>query len=121
MNDVKINRVNIDADVRSFHGEARQLSLSADEDRFSKMVSILDKGEVSAFEKFASSKGLVQKIEMNSLPSDFGHNDHGVASIKDQLEAFKAARAEPERPSFKAFLGSLFSREREYEDTGLGR
>jgi hypothetical protein len=112
--DFKIRRENIDADVRSLHGQVAQIESgnSRAECATMKMCS----AETSQFSARMTQLGLVEEVQM-SLPSSW-QSSPSIKSVKDQLEAFKAAKEET-KPSFSSMIGKLFSKDKEKTLTGL--
>lgn len=110
-NDPKMPFNNVDAELRSFSAQARSIAIGHEESNVMKMMSVLDKGEVSAFEQCLSRNGLIQTIEIRDLPPGFD-NARSTVSIKDQMQAFRSER-EKEAPSMKRFLSSLFKKDPE--------
>lgn len=115
-NDPKIIRDNPDAGMRSLHGQVAALNIGAETKAFAAHNSHLNSGEVSAFESTMRKNGLVEKIEMTALPSNWGQ-EVKTSSIKEQMESFRAARDDA-KPSWKDAIGKLFGQEKGKEQSG---
>lgn len=117
-NDPKIPFSNVDASVRSFTGQARELSISYEEDRVMHMLGALEpQGNESAFEKVSRQYGFHQTIEISTLPIGFDTPAPRAKSVTEQLEAMRNSK-EAQRPSFSQTLSKLVGRKRQF-DTGL--
>lgn len=93
-NDFKIRRDNIDADVRSLHGQVNEMSKAVDNRGSTQALfgaAPEDKGATSAISNFASRIGVVQEVLITQLPPGFGDpfETPTVKNIAQKLDTIK--------------------------------
>lgn len=120
-NDFKIYRDNIDADVRSLHGQVNQMSKAGDIRGSTQGLLVKakeDRTSVPGVNDFASRLGTVQEVFINQLPHGFGEpfETPTLKSVSEKMDGIKPG-LESNNDLFGRLKEMLFGKEKG-KDTG---